>query len=141
MANDINRITLIGRIVRDPELKQLQSGSSVANFSVASNRIYKTAGGDKKEEVSYFDCIAWGKLGELICEYCGKGKRIAIEGKLQQNRWEDQEGNKKSRIEIVADNVQFLDSRSQEQPENIVESGTDVTGNMDNPFEDGEIPF
>ena len=86
MAGDLNRVTIIGRLTRDPELKYIQSGSAVANFSVANNRIYNTNNGERKEDVSYFDCIAWGKLGETVAEYMQKGRRIAVEGRLQQRR-------------------------------------------------------
>ena len=153
MAGDLNRVTIIGRLVRDPELKYIQSGSAVANFSVACNRYYTTAGGEKKEEVSYFDSIAWGKLGEIVVEYCKKGKRIAIEGRLQQNRWEDQDGKTRSKIEIVADNVQFLDAKGAEQPsagdnaaipQQASPPPQPIPTNTkagDNPFSDEEIPF
>jgi single-strand DNA-binding protein len=145
MAGDLNRITLIGRLTRDPELKYIQSGSAVANFSLASNRVYTTNSGEKKEEVSYFDCIAWGKMGEILAEYCQKGKRIAVEGRLQQRRWEDQEGNKKSKIEIVADNIQFLDGK-QSSEQTVSGASAEApqpvgVGGGDNPFSDDNIPF
>lgn len=143
MAGDLNRITLIGRLTRDPELKYIQSGSAVANFSVANNRVFVTGNGEKKEEVNFFDCIAWGKLGEIIVEYCKKGKRLAIEGRLQQNRWEDKEGNKKSRIEIIAENVQFLDGKADNQhvSSSSNEEVPQHSGASDNPFSDDNIPF
>ncbi|MFH0974754.1 MAG: single-stranded DNA-binding protein [Spirochaetota bacterium] len=139
MAGDLNRITLIGRLTRDPELKYIQSGTAVANFSIANNRIYTTNNGEKKEEVSYFDCIAWGKLGEIVSEYCQKGRRIAIEGRLQQRRWDDQEGNKKSKIEIVTDNVQFLDGKSASDSHSA--DVPQPVGASENPFSDDNIPF
>ena len=142
MAGDLNRVTIIGRLTRDPELKYIQSGSAVANFSIANNRIYNTNNGERKEDVSYFDCITWGKLGETVAEYMQKGRRIAVEGRLQQRRWEDQEGNKKSKIEIVADNIQFLDSKSSSDTstDNQAEIPQPV-GASDNPFSDDDIPF
>lgn len=150
MAGDLNRVTLIGRLVKDPELKYLQSGTAIANFTIASNRIYNTGNGERKEEVSYFDCLAWGKQGEVIVEYCKKGKRVAVEGRLQQNRWEDPDGKKRSKVEIVTENVQFLDSKgeqpsinesSHETPQDIPRPVSQSDRSNDNPFSDDEIPF
>lgn len=141
MAGDLNRITIIGRLTRDPELKYIQSGSAVTNFSIATNRIYTTTNGDKKEEVSYFDCVAWGKLGEILAEYCQKGRRIAVEGRLQQRRWDDQEGNKRSKVEIIADNIQFLDGKSGSESISTENSRLAEAGPSENPFSDDNIPF
>ncbi len=153
MASDINRATIIGRLTRDPELKYIQGGSAVANLSIASNRSYTTSSGEKREEVSYFDCVAWGKLGEIIVEYTSKGRRIAIEGRLQQRRWEDQNSNKRSKIEIVVENFQFLDSKpgseqniTNDSPAEVVnvnagESNTSAPAEANNPFSDNDIPF
>jgi len=145
MGGDFNRVMLIGRLTRDPELKYIQSGSAVANFSIANNKIYMTNNGEKKEDVSYFDCTAWGKMAETLVEYCQKGRRIAVEGRLQQRRWEDQEGNKRSKIEIVAENIQFLDGKSSADSIGN-DSGADNSQPVgstagDNPFSDDNIPF
>ena len=77
---DLNSVTIIGRLVRDPELKYTQSGSAVCNFGIAVNKSYSTSDGEKKEEVSFFDCTAWAKTGEIIAEHLQKGRRIAIQG-------------------------------------------------------------
>jgi single-strand DNA-binding protein len=150
MAGDLNRVILIGRLTRDPELRYTPSGTAVASFAIANNRTYAVSG-EKKEQVSYFDCIAWSKLGEIITEYCKKGQRIAVEGRLQQRRWEDQENNKKSKIELVVENFQFLtgkgggDESYQSQGNNNTssDSSSDYSsaGFDDNPFSDDEIPF
>jgi len=81
--SDLNRGILVGRLTRDPELKHTQAGMAVTSFTIANSRTY-TQGGEKKEQVSYFDCIAWTKLAELISQYCKKGTQVAIEGRLQQ---------------------------------------------------------
>jgi single-strand DNA-binding protein len=143
MPGDLNRVTLIGRLTRDPELKYIQSGTAVANFTIANNRTYTTNSGEKKEDVSYLDCLAWGKMGEIITQYMQKGRRIAVEGRLQQRRWEDQEGNKKSKIEIVADNVQFLDAKPSGDisTESTDEMPQPVGASSENPFSDDNIPF
>ena len=148
MANDLNRVVLVGRMVRDPELRYTPAGAAVCSFSLANGRSY-TQGSEKKEQTSYFDCVAWSKLGELITEYCKKGAQIAIEGRLQQRRWDDSEGNKKSKIEIVAENIQFLSKPKEQAAEQHSGLGTDVTGKVqsyeecseDNPFSDDDIPF
>ena len=106
MASDFNRVILIGRLTRDPELRHTPSGTSVTSFTLVNNRNY-TVNGDKREEVSYFDCVAWGKLGEVINEYC-KRYTHCNRGRLQQQKWEDQEGKNRSKIIIVVDNFQVL---------------------------------
>ena len=152
MPNDMNRVLLIGRLTRDPELRHTQGGTSIANFTIASNRNYTTNSGEKREEVYYFDCVAWAKGGEIIVEYCKKGSKIAVEGRLHQNRWEDQSGNKRSRVEIVVDNFQFLDSKgasSQTTTSNSLSDNSsldipkspDPVAPADNPFSDDEVPF
>lgn len=130
MASDINKVILIGRLTRDPELKHTQGGTSVCSFSIANNRSY-TTNGEKKEQVSFFNCVAWGKPGEIIAEYMRKGQQIGIDGRLQQRSYDDKDGNKRSVVEIVVDNFQFLSRAS---------GGTSEQG-QDNPFSGDEIPF
>lgn len=147
MANDLNRVVLVGRMVRDPELRHTPAGAAVCSFSLANGRSY-TQGSEKKEQTSYFDIVAWSKLGELIAEYCKKGTQIAVEGRLQQRTWNDSEGNRKSKIEVVADNIQFLAKPKDQAAEQHNGIGQDVTGQVpsyeecsDNPFNDSDIPF
>ncbi|MEI1279039.1 single-stranded DNA-binding protein [Leptospira hartskeerlii] len=106
MANDINRVTLVGRLTRDPEFKTV-NGTSLVNFSLANGRTYVT-GGEKKEETHFFDCEAWGKGADIIQQYCKKGKQLVIEGRLKQDTWETMEGKKASRIRIVVENFQMI---------------------------------
>lgn len=108
---DINRVVLIGRLTRDAELKFTNSGVPVTKFSVAVNRSRKS-GDQWEEEVSYIDIVLWGKLGESLNKYLQKGKQVAIEGEIRQNRWE-QDGQTRSKIEIYASNVQLLGGMSQ----------------------------
>lgn len=146
MASDLNKVILIGRLTKDPELKYTQGGTSVCSFSIANNRTYVTAG-EKKEQVSFFNCVAWAKTGEVIAEYCKKGKRIGIEGRLQQRSWDDQEGKKRQTVEIVVDNFQFLDpprdaGSAEPAPDTSSSSSKpDSSQNIDNPFSDEDIPF
>jgi len=107
MSNDLNKVIIIGRLTRDPEMRYTPAGTAVGSFSLANGKSF-TQGGEKKEQTSYFDCIAWSKLGEVIAEYCKKGQMIAVEGRLQQSRWDDQDGKKRSKVEIVVENFQFL---------------------------------
>lgn len=103
---DINHVILVGRLTRDAELKYTPSGTAVCNFAIAVNRRKKN-GDEWSEEVSFFDVVLWGRQGEAICQYLIKGKQVAIDGELRQNRWE-QDGQSRSRIEIVANNLQLL---------------------------------
>lgn len=107
---DINHVVLIGRLTKDAELRYTSSGMAVANISLAINQRRKR---DNQwvDEAHFFDAVVWGKQAEAISQYLVKGKQIALEGQLRQNRWE-QDGQKRSRVEISANNVQLLGSRS-----------------------------
>ncbi|MDA8123067.1 MAG: single-stranded DNA-binding protein [Deltaproteobacteria bacterium] len=101
-----NRVILAGNLVRDPEIRYLPSGLSVTSFGLAVNSRYKQ-NNELKEEVSFFDVVVFGKMGENCAEYLSKGRPVLVEGRLRQRRWET-DGAKRSKIEVVADNVQFL---------------------------------
>lgn len=107
MANDLNRVQLIGRLTRDPELRQTGSGTSYCRFGIANNRNY-TTNGERREEVSFFNCVSWGRQAEIINQYCRKGKQVAVDGRLQQRSWEDKEGKKQSSVDVVVENLQML---------------------------------
>lgn len=104
----LNRVILIGNLTRDPELRFTPSGSPVANFGLAVNRSYTNKAGEKVDNVDYFNIVAWAKLAELCAEYIRKGSPVAIEGRLQSRSWETEDGQKRSAVEVVAENVQFL---------------------------------
>jgi single-strand DNA-binding protein len=101
-----NRVILAGNLVRDPEIRYLPSGLSVTSFSIAVNSRYRQ-NNEQKEEVSYFDVVVFGKMGENCAEYLSKGRPVLVEGRLRQRRWEA-EGTRRSKIEVVASGVQFL---------------------------------
>lgn len=103
---DINHVVLVGRLTRDAELKYTSGGAAVCKFSVAINRRRKN-GEEWIEEVHFFDIVLWGRQGEALSQYLIKGKQVAVEGELRQNRWE-QDGQARSKIEIVANNIQLL---------------------------------
>ena len=108
MAASFNKVLLIGNLTRDPELRYVPSGTAVATFTIAVNRVYTSQAGEKKEEVSFIRIVVWGRRAEVCGEYLSKGSPVFIEGRLQSRSWEGQDGQKRSTTEVVADNVQFL---------------------------------
>ncbi|MBL7071065.1 MAG: single-stranded DNA-binding protein [Candidatus Omnitrophica bacterium] len=107
MAN-FNKVLLIGNLTRDPELRYIPSGTAVANFSLATNRVYVTSSGEKKQEVCFVRIVAWGKMAETCGEYLSKGSPVFIEGRLQYRSWEGTNGEKRNTLEVKAERVQFL---------------------------------
>lgn len=103
-----SKAIITGNLTRDPELRTTPNGASVCSFSVAVNRIYKDANGEQREDVSFIDCSAWGKLGEMINQYAKKGSGVLVSGRLDQRSWEDKTtGQKRSRVEIVVEDFNF----------------------------------
>ena len=122
----LNNIFLMGNLTRDPELRYTPSGKPVGGFGLAVNRRYNTKSGEKKEEVDFFEIEVWDKQAEICNEYLSKGRNVLIQGRLKQDRWEDESGNKKSKVKIVASNVQFFSQRpdgerQQETPSEKIE--------------------
>jgi len=141
--SDINRVTLFGRLTKDPETKYTQSGTAITSFSIANNKTWNQDG-EKKSQVSYFECTAWGKLGEIIAQYISKGNRILIEGRLQQQSWDDSEGKKRYAIKVIVENFNFIDSKQKNETssdEKLVGTPATVSTDPDNPFSDEDIPF
>ena len=97
----------MGNLTKDPELKTLPSGSSVANFGIATNRVWKNQQGEKQEEVQFHNIVVFGKQADTTSQYLKKGSSVFVEGRLQTRNWEAQDGTKKSKTEIVAERVQF----------------------------------
>lgn len=110
MARSLNQVTLMGNLTRDPELRQTPTGQNVTSFSLALNRSYKDASGEWQEATDYIDCVCWGPLAERVAQYLSKGRRCLVQGRLQSRSWE-QEGTKRSKVEVLANDVTFLDSR------------------------------
>ncbi len=113
----INRVVLVGRLTRDPELRALPSGTSVCGLRIACNSIYKDGDGELVERPHYFDVSAFGAAGESVSRYMRRGSRVAIDGRLEWREWETAEHERRQAVSIVADTVQFLDrpgERSQE---------------------------
>jgi single-strand DNA-binding protein len=107
MAN-LNKVFLIGNLTRDPELRYIPSGTAVSTFTVASNRVYTSSAGEKKEEACFVRVVAWARQAELCGEYLSKGSPVFVEGRLQSRSWETADGQKRSTLEVVAQNIQFL---------------------------------
>ncbi len=112
----MNKVILIGNLTRDPELRTTTSGISVATFSVAVNRPFASASGER--EVDFLSCVVWRKQAENLVKYCGKGSSVAVEGRIQTRSYEAQDGSKRYVTEVVCDNVQFLQTRKSEQSSN-----------------------
>jgi single-strand DNA-binding protein len=107
-----NKVILMGNLTRDPQLKYLPSQTAVVEFGLACNRKFKTQAGEDKEEVTFVDCTAFGRTGEVINQYFTKGKPIFIEGRLKYDQWEDKQGGgKRSKLTVVIENFQFVGGR------------------------------
>ena len=108
MAASINRVTLIGNLGSDPELRHTQSGTPVTNFNIATTERWNKKDGGREEKTEWHRIVAWGRTAELCAQYLSKGRSVYIEGRLQTNEWENREGQKQRTTEIVANIVQFL---------------------------------
>jgi single-strand DNA-binding protein len=108
MARGIARVTLVGNLTRDPELRQLPSGTPVCQLGVAVNSSFKDSSGEWVEKPNFFDVTVWGTQGENCARYLSKGRQVAIDGRLEQRSWEAQDGGRRSKVEIIADTVMFL---------------------------------
>ncbi len=113
MAGDINRVTLVGRLTRDPELRHLPSGSPVLQLGLAVNGRQKDDAGNWTDKPNFFDVKVFGNQAEMLSQHLAKGRRVGIDGRLDWSSWEAQDGSKRSKVEVVAFQVQFLDSRGE----------------------------
>lgn len=140
MTLNINTVMLGGNLTRDPETKAAGSNKTVASFGIAINRKYKGSDGEQKEEATFVDIEAWGRTAELVAQYLAKGSPVFIEGRLKLDTWEDKDGNKRSKMKVVADSIQFVgppktgkSEQGEQQPlKNVVPK---VAANLD------EAPF
>lgn len=109
---NLNRVFIAGNLTRDVELRATPSGTQVAQIGLAINRVWKDQAGEKKEEVTFVDCEAWGKTAEVMAQYLGKGKPVFIEGRMKLEQWEDKEsGQKRSKMKVVVESFQFVESK------------------------------
>lgn len=145
-----SKAIITGNLTRDPELRTTPNGASVCSFSVAVNRVYRDSNGEQREDVSFIDCSAWGKLGEMINQYAKKGTGVLVSGRLDQRSWEDKTtGQKRSRVEIVVEDFNFIGggdrsggakSDASVEPE-VVEAESVPTDVMDEEIDLSDIPF
>jgi single-strand DNA-binding protein len=112
MAN-YNKVLLMGNLTRDIELKQIAGNQSVAEIGLAVNRRFKDREGNPREETTFVDCEAWGRTAEVMSQYLSKGKPVFIEGRLKLDTWQDQSGNKRSKMRVVVENFQFIEPRGE----------------------------
>lgn len=121
----INKVILVGNVGKDPEIRHLDSGVAVANFPLATSENYTAKNGDKVESTEWHNIVAWRGLAEVVEKYVTKGRQLYIEGKIKTRSWEDKEGNKRYTTEVVADVMQMLGTRQDNQPNNKPESSYD----------------
>ena len=130
MPASLNKTLLIGNLTRDVDLKYLPSGVPVANFGLAINRAYTNSDGEKVEDACFVEVVAWNRLAEVCSEYLAKGRPVFVEGRLQMDTWEQEDGQKRSRLKVVAQNVQFLGGAK-----------ADSEASSDQEPADDEVPF
>ena len=140
----LNKIIIMGRLTRDPELRRTGSGTAVTSFSLACDRDFKSQSGDK--ETDFIEVVAWKNTAEFVSKYFTKGRMAVVEGRLQIRDWTDKAGNKRTTAEVVADNVYFADSKRSESNDNQKENFNALSGRLSDDFvpiseEGGEIPF
>lgn len=136
----LNRIIIMGRMVRAPELRSTQSGVSVTSFTLAVDRDFKSQNGEKQTD--FITVNAWRQTAEFVCKYFGKGRMAVVEGRLQIREWKDKDGNNRRSAEVLADNVYFGDSRPSEGS-NAPDAGLppQPSGFDECEEEDGDLPF
>lgn len=137
-----SKAIITGNLTRDPELRSTGSGNSVCSFSVAVNRTYRGSDGENKEDVSYIDCSAWGKLGEMIAQYAKKGSGVLVSGRLNQRSWEDKTGNKRSNVEIVVEDFNFTGSAPRDggnSYSSTASASADTSADMPTDIPEGEV--
>jgi single-strand DNA-binding protein len=142
MANSVNKVILVGRLGKDPEVKYTQAGVPVARFTLATDESWKDQSGEKQQRTEWHNIVAWRKLAEICGQYLNKGKLIYLEGRLQTRSWEDKEGNKRYTTEIQADNMVMLSARTDESRQ---EKSTAAAASSNSGFEpeitDEDVPF
>lgn len=153
----MNRIIIMGRLTRDPELRRTQSGMAVASFNIAVDRPFSGRNGGEKQ-TDFIDCVAWDKRGEFVSKYFVKGQMCLVEGRLQIRDWTDKEGNKRKSAEIVADTIEFTESKKSRDASGYAPAGGQNYGGNDSynsgyqtpvsgsdfaelDDEDGDLPF
>ncbi len=144
--SSVNKVILVGRLGRDPEIRYTTNGTAVANFTLATNEVYTNKSGDKEERTEWHRIVAWSRLAEICGEYLSKGKMVYIEGSLRTRSWEDREGRKRYTTEVIAQNMQILSPAGEPTPasEPSVEAASKELEDFDiedESFDTEDIPF
>ena len=134
----LNKIVIMGRLTRDPEIRQTGSGKNVANFSVAVDRDFKNQNGER--ETDFIDCVAWGSTGDFVGKYFAKGSMIVVSGRLQLRNWEDDNGNKRKNAEINVENVYFGGDSKRSDAGNS-EAAQEYSPLSGAPVDESDLPF
>ena len=143
MANSVNKVILVGRLGKDPEVKYTQGGTAVAKFTMATNEVWKDQSGEKQERTEWHNIVAWTRLAEICGQYLTKGSRVYIEGRLQTRSWEDKEGKKRYTTEIRADNMVMLSGKTDEarHEKSAAAAASSDGGSAEPEITDDDIPF
>lgn len=136
----LNKIILMGRLTRDPELRHTGSGTSVASFKIAVDRDFSSKSTGEKE-TDFIDIVAWRNTGEFVSKYFSKGSMIVIDGRLQIRPWKDKDGNSKTTAEVVAENVYFGDSKRKSETQDPFTQLADKAGEFEELDDSGELPY
>ncbi|HLI34613.1 MAG TPA: single-stranded DNA-binding protein [Terriglobia bacterium] len=152
MSGSINKVILIGRLGKDPEVKYTSNGSPVAKFTLATDEVFKDRAGEQQRRTEWHNIVAWNKLAEICGEYLTKGKQVYIEGSIRSRQWEDQSGNKRTAYEIVARDMKMLGSKADadralaqpqhsERPQAAIEPEPSLDVPSPSEMTDEDIPF
>ena len=141
MAN-LNKCMIIGRLGADPEMRYTANGSAVTNFNVATSRQYTTADGERRDETEWFSVVTWNRLAEICSQYLAKGREVYVDGRMQTRSWEGQDGQRRYKTELIAENVQFLGGRQDgERTGSFAAPGLPVGADADGDVEPDDLPF
>ena len=151
MAKGFNKVILMGNLTRDVEVRTTASGQSVANFSLAVNRSWRGQDGQQQDQTSFINCVAWGKVGDIIAQYVHKGSPLLVSGRLDQRSYQDKDGNKRSAVEVVVEDFNFVGSGRSDNSSPSAPSSNQSTNSKsqdvviedidDKPIDLSEIPF
>ena len=147
MSVNLNKVLLMGNLTRDVELKHTPSNQPVASIGIAVNRRFRTRAGEDRDETVFVDCEAWGRTAEVMNQYLSKGRPVFIEGRLKLDQWQDKEGNNRSKLRVVVENFQFVDSKpggagpAKESEPAYTASPADTGGAQHEPVAEDDIPF
>jgi single-strand DNA-binding protein len=139
----INKAIIMGVLGNAPDLKTAGNGNAIVNFSLATSELWKNKQGEKQESTQWHRCVAYGKLGEIIAQYAGKGDKLYVEGKLNTREWQDKDGNKRQTTEIVVEEMQLMGGKPQGQPaqQQQPQRQTAPQSAADEFFGDSDLPF